>query len=190
LFAECKITTPGGVRGLVEAVYGPDRSDTDDVPEGLRKASLAEFGASMAAQTFAHGNLLKLSEGYAGQHNAWTPDTITPTRLGHPVTVFRLGRREDEKIVPYFGSSATSRNWALSEVSVKKKNAKGALPLDAATERAILAAKDQWPKWERDMPLLLLTASGTAWTGTVIKDDATAIKADYSIKTGLRLLST
>ena len=187
LFAERKITTPGGVRGLVEAAYGPERSDTDGVPEGLHKASLAEFGASMAAQTFAHGNLLKLSEGYAGQHNAWTPDTITPTRLGDPVTVFRLGRREGTQIVPYYGGGATPRNWALSEVSLNQKKAKGVLPLDVATEKAILAAKEQWPQWERGIPLLLLTASGSSWTGTVTKDGATAINADYGIKTGLRL---
>lgn len=43
----------------------------------------------MAAQTFAYGNLLKLPEGYAGQRTAWTPDTITPTRLGDPTTVRR-----------------------------------------------------------------------------------------------------
>ena len=187
LFSERKISTPGGVRGLVEAVYGPEPSNIDDVPEGLQKASLAAFGANMAAQTFAHGNLLKLSEGYAGQHNAWTPDTITPTRLGDPVTVFSLGRRDGEQIVPYYGVGATPRNWALSEVSVNQKKATGVPRTDAATEQAIRAAKMQWPKWERDMPLLVLTASGAAWTGTVTKDGAAAIKVHYSSVTGFQL---
>ena len=141
----------------------------------------------MAAQTFAHGNLLKLSEGYAGQHNSWTPDTLTPTRLGDPVTVFRLGRRVDDQIVPYYGHAATFRNWALSEVSVNQNKATGVLPVDAATESTILAAKEQWPKWERAMPLLVLAPTGATWTGAVTKDGTTAINARYCREAGFRL---
>ena len=29
------VATPGGVRGLVDAIYGQDRSDIDDIPEAL-----------------------------------------------------------------------------------------------------------------------------------------------------------
>ena len=187
LFAKGMIATPDGVRGLVEAVYGPERDDIDDVPEGLRKASLAAFGADMAAQTFAHGNLLKLSEGYAGQHTAWTPDTITPTRLGDPVTVFRLGRWDRNRIVPYYGDGDTPRNWALSEVSVNQNKANNVLQADSATQQAISTAKEQWPKWERVIPLLVLTRSVAVWTGTVTKDGTTAIDAHYCSETGFWL---
>jgi CRISPR-associated endonuclease/helicase Cas3 len=188
LFAEKTISTPGGVRDLVEAVYGPERDEVGDVPLGLQRASLDAFGKDMAAQTFAHGNLLKLSEGYAGQRNAWTQDTVTPTRLGDPVTVFRFGRWEGDRIVPYYGDCPTIRNWALSEVSVSQKKAIGVLPSGSVTERAICAAKVPWPKWERDMPLLVLTASGRDWAGTVTKDGTTAIEAHYNKVTGFRLL--
>ena len=187
LFATGEIATPGGVRDLVEAVYGHDSSDIDDVPEGLRKASVAAFGADMAAQMFAHGNLLNLSEGYAGQHSAWTPDTITPTRLGDPVTVFRLGRWERERIVPYYGDGATPRNWALSEVSISQKKAIDVPPTDSETERAISASKERWSKWERDIPLLILTKSGAGWKGTLTKDGTAAINVRYDNESGFRL---
>lgn len=186
MFEAGMIATPGGVRGLVEAVYGRDRDDIDDVPVGLHRASRDALGEDMAQQTFAHGNLLRLSEGYAGQHNAWTPDTITPTRLGAPVTVFRLGRWDGDRVVPYFGDGPSVRNWALSEVSVNKTKADDVAPMDAATKTAIFAAKEQWPKWERDMPLLILVPSGDAWMGAVSKD-GNAINARYSPETGFRL---
>ena len=187
LFADATIDTPGGVRGLVEAVYGPDRSEVDDVPEALRRASLAAFGESLAAQTFAHANLLQLSQGYAGQHNAWTPDTITPTRLGDEVTVFRLGKRDAGRIVPYYGGVQSSKNWALSEVSVSRRKATGVPSLDKETERSITAAKQIWPNWEEAMPLLVLKPEAASWSGSVTNAAATTLAFRYDKTTGFRL---
>ena len=187
LFAEGVIATPGGVRDLVEAVYGPERSEVDDVPKALHKASLAAFGESMAAQTFAHANLLQLGQGYAGQQNAWTPDTITPTRLGDPVTVFRLGRQVDGRIVPYFGDGPSLKNWALSEVSISSRKATGVWPAEFQTDKAVMTAKRDWPKWDERIPLLVLTPAGDGWTGTVAKDDGVPIEAHYHERFGLRL---
>src|SRR5690606_1563951 len=65
LFSDGAITTPGGVRDLIEAVYGRERDDFDDLPKGLHKASGDALGSDMAAQTFARANLLELSQGYA-----------------------------------------------------------------------------------------------------------------------------
>ncbi len=187
LFADGVIATPGGVRGLVEAVYGPDRSDVDDVPEALRKASLAAFGESMAAQTFAHANLLQLSQGYAGQHNAWTPDTISPTRLGDEVTVFRLGRRDGGRIVPYCGDHSSPKNWALSEVSISRKKATGVPSADMETERSISLAKQTWPNWEQAMPLLVLEREARGWSGSVTNGAESVFAIRYDNKTGFRL---
>ena len=142
----------------------------------------------MAAQTFAFGNLLKLGEGYAGQRSAWSPDTITPTRLGDPVTVFRLGRWDGSAIMPYFGDAPSQRNWALSEVSVSQSKAVGVLKPDGTTSRAICSAKERWPKWEQDMPLLILTAVSSGWIGTVTKDNTTPIKIQYDERSGFRLM--
>ena len=49
------------------------------------------------------------------------------------------------------------------------------------------AAKEQWPKWERVIPLLVLTRSVLGWTGTVTKDGRTAIDVHYCCETGFRL---
>jgi CRISPR-associated endonuclease/helicase Cas3 len=130
---------------------------------------------------------MKLSEGYAGQRNAWTPDTITPTRLGDEVTVFRLGRRDGTRIVPFYGDGPTIRNWALSEVSVNRKKAPGLLLGDIKTERAITTAKVAWPKWEETMPLLVLEPDGAGWTGAVTKDGTAAVAVRYDTNVGFRL---
>lgn len=188
LFEEQEIATPGGVRELIEAVYGRERDDIDDVPKALRAASAAAFGEDMAAQTFARANLLELLKGYAGNHTIWTQDTLTPTRLGNPVTLFRLGKWHGARIVPYYGDGETLRNWALSEVSVATSKARGVLITDAATELAICEAKKAWPTWERDTALLILKPDCAAWTGTVTKDATTPLSIRYCRDLGFRLI--
>ena len=89
--------------------------------------------------------------------------------------------------MPYFGHGATPKNWALSEVSVNQKKVKGVPPADAATELAISGAKEYWPKWDRDMPIIVLTKSGSVWTGIVTKDGIRPINVRYDKASGFRL---
>jgi CRISPR-associated endonuclease/helicase Cas3 len=112
LFESSAIKTPGGIRGLVEQVYG--REDLDDIPEPLRTQSQRAEGERSAARSHANTNLLKLREGYGGCSTLWTSDMITPTRLGEPVAVFRLGKIEDGRIVPWYDADEPARAWALS----------------------------------------------------------------------------
>ncbi len=189
LFDAGHIATPGGVRGLVEAVYGP--ASWDDVPEALHAQSKKAEGEMGAARSFANANLLKLGESYAGAGNIWTPDTVTPTRLGQEVTVFRLGRIEDGVIVPYYAPSHSDaslmRRWALSEVSLNRNKAKGVPPPDKATAALIERALASWSPWEREQPLLLLTATGDGWTGRIIDAADKAQAVHYDKRTGLRI---
>ena len=90
LFEAGAISTPGGVRGLVEAVYA--NRDAVDVPEPLRRASNDAEGRRNAERSIAGANLLDFWCGYGGQKPAiWTSDTITPTRLGQPSRRFGWG---------------------------------------------------------------------------------------------------
>lgn len=184
LFAAGHIATPDGVRNLIERVYGPE--ELDDLPEPLRGKSQEAIGRERAAAGTARANLLKLNKGYAGETHIWTADTVTPTRLGEPVTVFRLGKIESGHIVPWCsaddGDPACS--WALSEISVRRALADDA-PSD---ERAdlVATAKAQWPEWERDaLPLLLLEAEPDGWVGTVSKGDERR-RVLYTARLGLQ----
>ena len=123
LFERGAIETPGGVRELVESVYGLSADDLGDVPERLQQASRQAMGKDGAARSFANANLLNVRDGYGGQPQLWTPDTITPTRLGDPVTVFRLGKIQGGAVVPYYPDQNPARAWALSEVSISQRRA-------------------------------------------------------------------
>lgn len=166
LFDAGEISTPDGVRGLVEAVYGDN--SPHEIPKPLQAASGAAIGDGQAARALANANLLKLKEGYRGSCENFTRDQITPTRLGERVTVFRLGMFKQGAVVPWFEDRSLMRAWSLSEVSIAHDNADDVPPVDEPDiAAAIASAKQIWPKWERDMPLLILKPSDKQWRGVV-----------------------
>ena len=183
LFARGEIETPDRVRELIEAVYG--REELDDVPEPLRRASQNAMGNRSAARSIARANLLKLADGYGGSPDLWTADTLTPTRLGQPQTVFRLGKVESGRIVPYYPDDTPMRAWALSEVSLAKAKADG-IPKLPAHAALIDAARDPWPTWERDMPLLVLEPDGEGCRG-IVTLGAIQREVRYDTGSGLRI---
>lgn len=188
LFAAGAIVTPGGVRTLIERVYGND--DLDDIPEPLRKASQDAMGDLSAARTFANANLLDLYKGYGGCANLWTADTITPTRLVEAVTVFRLGTIEGATVQPWYQDENPARAWALSEVSIARRKADGVPQSEpgSATAAAIKRAKEQWPEWERDLPLIVLEPeSDGTWRGLVTADSEERV-VRYDREFGLRIV--
>lgn len=185
------IVTPGGVRSLIEAVYAAGEQDNDDVPKPLWRASNEAIGAYRAQAAIAHGNLLEVSSGYSGNNALWTDDGVTPTRLGDPVTVFRLGRVEGGRLVPWCiaDDGDVRRSWALSEVSLSRRKAIGVPKLDAATEAMIAAVKETWPEWEREQPLLVLAGDVEAAEGSVQDDSGASHPVVYgSRSTGLLIL--
>ena len=186
IFQRGVLNTPGGMRDLIEEVYGP--VELDDIPEELRRASQASIGKDSAARSFANATLLKCDEGYGGCRMLWTSDTVTPTRLGDPVTVFRLGRIENGGIVPWYPDSSPDHAWALSEVSVSRRRADGVPDADAAHMRMVAAAKEKWPEWERERPLLVLAPDGDVWRGCVSKDGQADHQVLYDPVIGLRIV--
>ena len=187
LFDRGVIQTPSGVREAIESVYGFGADDLDDVPEPLRHASRQAMGGESAFRSFANANLLKVFDGYGGNPALWTPDTITPTRLGDPVTVFRLGKIEDGKIAPYYADANTARAWALSEVSISRRRATGVPEPDCERAHLIKTAKASWPDWEQDMPLLVLEQDGAGWKGVVDKLGEGEKAVVYDHRIGFRL---
>jgi CRISPR-associated endonuclease/helicase Cas3 len=185
LFETGAITTPDGVRGLVEAVYAPQ--DLDDVPEPLHKASRDSFGAERAAVSFAKASLLNIEKGYGGEMLMWESDQIVATRLGDPTTVFRLATHAGDKIVPWYADEVPARAWALSEVSLARRMADGVPKPDRRTAKMIEEAMSLWPKWERDIPVLVLTsADGDVWQG-VVSLEGVSKDVLYDRRWGLRL---
>ena len=190
LFEAGAIETPGGVRGLVEAVYG--NRDADDVPEPLREASNDAEGRRNAERSIAGANLLDFRSDYGGQKPAiWTSDTVTPTRLGQPVTTFRLGRTHADRIVPWYPvrDGDLRRAWALSEVSLNQNKAAGVPEPDVVAAKLITAAKADWSEWEQEQPLLLVQPDGSSWSGVVTDKAKAELPVAYCKRLGLRLVA-
>lgn len=190
LFDRGCIETPGGVRALVEQVYGP--TEFTDIPEELHSQSMAADGKRKGARSIAGANLLKFDRGYAGDSNIWSSDVATPTRLGEPVTVFRTARIVDGQIVPWCQADDRDpiRSWALSEVSIRSTLADREPEHDRKRVGMIKVAKSAWPEWEYDLPLLVLEPKGDGWHGIVMKRDGSVKDVLYDRRTGLRLVAT
>jgi CRISPR-associated endonuclease/helicase Cas3 len=189
LIAAGTISTPTGVRGLIEAVYGPN--DIDDVPTHLHAKSNQATGNASAARSFANANLLKFSAGYSGGDNqtTWSNDTVTPTRLGQPVVVFRLGKIENGMIIPLCRAEDGNLrlSWALSEVNIAIYRATGVPNPEPSRSALIERAKADWSEWEREQPLLVLEPDGDGWQGSAVKEGAGERAVRYDERLGLRI---
>jgi CRISPR-associated endonuclease/helicase Cas3 len=120
----------------------------------------------------------------------WEHDHIVATRLGDPTTVFRLATRAGDKIVPWYADDVPARAWALSEVSLARRMADGVPKPDRATAKMIAEATSLWPKWEREIPVLILTsADDDIWQG-VVSLEGVLKNVLYDRRWGLRLASS
>jgi len=188
--SQCLIRTPGGVRSLLAAVY--DEEGAFAIPTVLERASLAADGARMAARSIAANNSLDVWGGYGGNNQLFQADTVTPTRLGEPVTVFRLAKRDAGRIVPWYPVSdeggSLARAWALSECAVRQEMASGVPEPGGTLADEIAAAKADWPRWEREEPLLLLERDdGDTWRGRVVTKDKGEREVLYDNVVGWRM---
>jgi CRISPR-associated endonuclease/helicase Cas3 len=186
LFETGAIETPGGIRGLIEAVYGPEACD---VPEALQRDSNAAEGKSAAGRSIAGANLLRVEKGYGGESAVWQSETGTPTRLAEPVTVFRLGEVIDGTIVPMCRADDGDlrRSWALSEVSIAERRAAGVPDPSRDLAPLVATAKASWPEWEREQqPLLVLVRDGDRWTGATRRTDGQVTPVLYDRHLGFR----
>lgn len=184
------IRTPDGIRKLLAAVY--DEEFSPAVPKALEWKALKADGDRKAMRSIAAGNSLDVRQGYLGNNQSWQRDTVTPTRLGQPVTVFRLARRQAGAVVPWHPLDECDgylpRAWALSECAVRTGMAAGVPDATGGLAREIEAAKASWPKWEQEQPLLLLDQGDDGvWRGRVLTSDKGERDVLYDHTIGWRL---
>lgn len=156
-----EIASPGGLRALVEAVYGDDADAR--VPEGLNGRYFDAEGRSGADRGTAANNALKLSSGYVYDGGAWDSDVRTPTRIDADFAVtLRLARIQESTVVPYaedVDSGPPWRAWRLSEVSARIRGTLSEVVPPEHAEAA-RAAKEGWTRLDDDKRLVLLDDMG------------------------------
>ncbi len=182
------IESPGGLRSLIEAVYGADVDA--EVPAGLQQYLFDSEGRAGAERGIAISNVLDVSMGYQRDGGAWDADIRTPTRLDDdPQQVVRLALERDGQVVPYAVDSEPDerwRAWRLSEVSVAKRHIEGELvPIDlqAASEDA----KGEWGRYDTETVLVVLRADESTglMTGTAEGANDREANVTYSKDRGL-----
>jgi CRISPR-associated endonuclease/helicase Cas3 len=173
------IDTPDGIRMLVEASYDCDAPGA--IPPGLSPSAIRAEGAELAAAAVAWQNLLKINRPYERDAGLWEPDVRTPTRPGEARVVFRLARLDNGGVLPWYAHDDRRRAWALSEVSVRANR------LNTAPQDGVMnAVKQDWPVWDRDIPMLLLRCDQFGlWRGVALDPRGTSRRVTYDTCRGL-----
>lgn len=144
LFRAGEIVAPGGLRALVEAVYGKDRSP---IPDALAAAEGGALGDAYAKAGLARMNVIKIAAGYRDGGGA-ADDRDYPTRLGQETRALLLMRRAPSGLIPWAEGESRAEAELLSEVSARATRFRGlALPEQSAPE--IAAFTEDWPDWKR-----------------------------------------
>ena len=180
------IESPGKLRALVEAVYGPVAEDS--VPCGLINKLLTFEGREAAARSMGHLNTLRVSSGYMRDAGAWDSDLRTPTRLVEdPRITLRLARARDGRIEPYALAQVLDepwRAWRLSEVDISRRHVTDeAIPsrfADAARE-----ARAGWGRYDEDKILIVLEEAGDGQLVGAVMGPKGERRVSYSVSGGL-----
>ena len=107
----------GGVRRLVEAVYGDEALP---LPDGLQTAERKVSGKALGNRSQAGFNTLKFAPGYCEEAGEWEHTGQTPTRLGDETDTVYLAREgPDRSLEPFLDDSRFP--WEMSAVRVRKQ---------------------------------------------------------------------
>ena len=151
------IESPGGLRSLVESVYGDDVVDA--VPESLLGTLFDAEGKAGAERGAATFNVLAFTKGYVRDAGPWDSDVRTPTRLDdQPQVTLRLARAVDGRVEPYAHEAAPDepwRAWRLSEVAVSARRI-GGETVPPGLEATAQAAKESWTRFDSEKILAVL----------------------------------
>jgi hypothetical protein len=150
------IDAPGGLRPLIEAVYGKEARS--HLPEGIVNASNAAKQAANVDRGIALGRLLPLQNGYAPSQ-MWEDDEAAQTRLSEPTRTWRLASVVNGRLLPWASLWTQERDyrrlWALSQVTVRTYQLDE--PNPAGDDQPLINAElAQWKPWEREQYRLLL----------------------------------
>ncbi len=182
-----EIVVPDNIRALVEAAY--DRDAPGAEPPGLDRAAFNAEGRRLKDQGVALLNLLPFEPPYRRDAGAWEPDVHTPTRLGERQTVMRLARIEGGRLVPWCGNGdARLRDWALSEISLRAARVAGPAP-DEQAQGLVETERQSWPRWDQEIPVLVLRPAGTGWQGVVLDQQQNRLAVGYDPAYGMVFLA-
>lgn len=159
------IETPGGLRALIEAVYG-----SDETPDALQQAAQRAMAEQMSGAAAATYGTLKLGDGYDASQSAWVNDLRAPTRLGDETTTLRLARVTDGgRLVPWCDDPTPWRAWALSEVRVRRSMAPPGAVVPPEWAAAAAAVRATWGRFEQDLSILVLEPRADGrWHGRLV----------------------
>ena len=144
LFNHGVIRAPGGLRDLIEAVYGADQ---EPVPPVLEPAEFETQGRQMSEAHLALTIVLDADDEYDQiQMQRVFDDDRFPTRLGIPQVTLRLAKTVKGRITPWAGDGAFG--WQSSEVQVPAHRY-GDLPGVDQDRPEIEAVREGWPRWTR-----------------------------------------
>jgi CRISPR-associated endonuclease/helicase Cas3 len=157
LFAAGSIASPHNLRPMIEAVYGPDN---EALPENIVGADERAEGKAFGEKALGQLNTIDPRKGY-GEVQIQGADEDIGTRLGEPTVTLRLARRLGGTLLPWFYQEGADEtlNWALSEISVRKRWL-GDPPPSPADQASVKATKACWPEWEQEILLYEVGGAG------------------------------
>lgn len=142
IFDKGMIRAPGGLRDLIETVYG---DDPREVPDALQGFEIETIGQQMSEAQQAFNQVLDAEDAYdQPQMQRVFDDDQFPTRLGVPQVTLRLAREEHGKLAPWAGEGVLS--WQSSEVLVSSERYRK-LPGVDQDRPEIKTVRETWPDW-------------------------------------------
>jgi CRISPR-associated endonuclease/helicase Cas3 len=179
-----RITTPDGLRELIESVYGDDAAP---VPASLEESASRAEGIASGQAAVATLATLKVKHGYDASGHAWESELRARTRLGDEQTTVRLARvMGGGELAPWSRDSNDPpwKAWALSEIRLSRKVPRDAMA-DPLHDKAVAAVRGSWGRFEQEIPLLPLREEGGVWVGRLLRPDGKPIAVRYRGDTGL-----
>jgi CRISPR-associated endonuclease/helicase Cas3 len=181
------IDTPGGLRALIEAVYG-----TSETPEALLNASQAAQGKGLGQASAANHAVLELADGYHGDLKGWVDDVRPMTRLGDEQTTVRLARvRPEGALAPWAEVDGPAwKAWALSEVRLSAARVPFGSAASPQYQAGVEAVRGEWGRFEQEitmLPLLPRNGEPDTWDGALLKPDGRVVSIVYTRAQGLGL---
>jgi CRISPR-associated endonuclease/helicase Cas3 len=141
LFRAGRIESPGDLRALIEQAHGEEIP----VPDALNRAELEAQGKSHAERAQGARNVVDFAVGFRAGAGEWE-DAEFPTRLGQPMRVLLLARRQSGRLVAWTEGETEIDSCQLSEVQASMRRL-AALDLPDQTAPEISAFTLRWPDW-------------------------------------------
>ncbi|WP_374337467.1 CRISPR-associated helicase Cas3' [Leeia sp.] len=175
----------GGVRQLVEAVYG---EHAEAIPPALQAAATKAEGDAKGKRSTASFNVLHPKYGYLRQNQRWDEEARYATRLGeNSVQLYLATVTEQGELQPLCQSGELHLRWALSTLRLAERKAKTLHPTLAHQHAtALQTLRNRQPLLRDDDLILPLTPDGQGgWLTQVLDQGGKEKTLRYSLEGGL-----